>query len=738
MSFARSFRSSIAPAALLIAVVSPTVRAQMDAIRRARAEVAGKLPSVSSLFGDKPPLSTSIDDALDGVPQLDGFEPAEFSPMEEMPRGTTGRFFLAPGAYTFDAEGFCLKAGTYGPTRGNGYLYAEFKGPKANVIRNILLRAYDHPSLSRADIQMLLWSILIQAKYDTWPPGVKSTAKAMLTQAELREVGSNGLDAVPEELKKRVLGSTPAPLRRVLEAENEMRRMLSGPNAAFEDLERVAVLAGEPPASELLDVVREGRWSYHPNGYFIRFHKDYYSLTRIQIYYPASFRIERDAKGRIISVTTADGRRAQHSGGASPAARTEASAWSTIASRSESHSIMRDAMRFALTDVRDLAEFRRNIASSHAHNAKELSTIATEAEHAALARYYGLRKQSSPEAIERLTATLLPVRTTRGYSYVVAPLTPSGSAWQSGGKSLSPFQPGGGAGVPGNSSQRSGSSSRSGSSDAAKKAEKVTKAMGNAAKLLGPAGGGGLPNAMVAAGIGQAMKAAGSADAALNGEDPPNDDAAASQSRDAESAKWTMISLSTRRQAPDFMVLSKPVDIEVPTVADASGAPAGQVAAANAVTASTLRLASTLSAAVLAKRRSRAAGAARNDEWENRQGQALLYLRRTAGEAMLTLSRDLAAYRAIATSNPAAYASIAQTTDAQNKLAAGFSPEVASAMKRLGMTDATLEQYRQELLAESAGQSSARTPEVLRALEDALREYGEYWTKLPVVAAPWN
>jgi len=105
---------------------------------------------------------------------------------------------------------------------------------------------------------------------------------------------------------------------------------------------------------------------------------------------------------------------------------------------------------------------------------------------------------------------------------------------------------------------------------------------------------------------------------------------------------------------------------------------------------------------------------------------------------MLVLARDLAAYRAIAANTPGTAITRAQSDSVQKQLANGLPADVVSTMKRLGMSDASLEKYRQQLLEESAGMSAGRATETLRALEDALTEYGEYWTSLPVVAAPWN
>jgi len=105
---------------------------------------------------------------------------------------------------------------------------------------------------------------------------------------------------------------------------------------------------------------------------------------------------------------------------------------------------------------------------------------------------------------------------------------------------------------------------------------------------------------------------------------------------------------------------------------------------------------------------------------------------------MLTVARDLAAYRAIAANNPGTAITGAQALNVQQQLASGLPADVVSVMKRLGMTDASLEKYRQELLAQSAGMSAAVATDALRALEDALKEFGDYWTSLPTISAPWS
>ncbi|MFN0179044.1 MAG: hypothetical protein ACKVZ0_09605 [Gemmatimonadales bacterium] len=292
----------IAAAFVIATTFASAAVAQLDRLRKLRGEV--KLPSaaISKWFGGDPPLTTSLDDAMNNaVTPLDGFQPATFTPLEEMPLAPGGTFYLAPGAYTFEAETYCLQPGTMGAQRGDGYLYAELTGPKAGLIRNILNRASDHPLVPQTEIQKLLWGILARARVDKMPTAIKATAAEMLTPRELVELSSFGVPAVSDAVRQQVLKGVPAATRQLLEAEDDIRRLMSAAEPRFEDLERVAVLAGAPdPGGE---VIPEGRWSYHPNGYFIRYYAiTRYSKTRIEIYYPESFQIERDDRGRINSV----------------------------------------------------------------------------------------------------------------------------------------------------------------------------------------------------------------------------------------------------------------------------------------------------------------------------------------------------------------------------------------------------------------------------------------------------
>lgn len=104
--------------------------------------------------------------------------------------------------------------------------------------------------------------------------------------------------------RARALAGVPAATRQLLEAEDDLRRLLDTAEPRFEDLDQAAVLAGQAPPPPPADRIPEGRWSYHPSGYFIRYLPiTRYTRTRIQVYFPEDFQVRRDASGRLTIVT---------------------------------------------------------------------------------------------------------------------------------------------------------------------------------------------------------------------------------------------------------------------------------------------------------------------------------------------------------------------------------------------------------------------------------------------------
>lgn len=68
-----------------------------------------------------------------------------------------------------------------------------------------------------------------------------------------------------------------------------------------DETDRAAVRLGSPPLEEGDRDVPRGRWSYHPNGYFLRYFPTGYSRTEVQIYVPEPVSFQTDDDGRIVT-----------------------------------------------------------------------------------------------------------------------------------------------------------------------------------------------------------------------------------------------------------------------------------------------------------------------------------------------------------------------------------------------------------------------------------------------------
>jgi hypothetical protein len=139
------------------------------------------------------------------------------------------------------------------------------------------------------------------------PRGYQLTAAKLLTPKELLALERSVLEVLTPMAREKALAALPASARKVFEAENQLREKLTqATEAPFEELERIAVLAGVAPAEPGGRLVQRGRWSYHPDGYFIRFFASSYTQTKIQVYVPDQpFTLERDAEGRILRLVKA-------------------------------------------------------------------------------------------------------------------------------------------------------------------------------------------------------------------------------------------------------------------------------------------------------------------------------------------------------------------------------------------------------------------------------------------------
>ncbi len=294
----------------LVIIMFGTILAQLPKLPEVPKELGEKLPGLDKILKKEPPVTTGLKDAVTEVPFLDDYDPQIMTPMVLLPRTSTGAFVLThPGAYFFDCESYCLRAGTYAPGSGDGYLYAPLKGPQADIVRHVLQGTYKHPEIPQKDVQVLLWAIIARTKLSDMSQKMQVTAAKLLTPKEMFELNGGALELVPKQERDKAFASLPSQVRQVLEAEAQLREMMTQGEAHYEQLENVAVILGDAPPGEGSRTVPNGRWSYHPDGYFIRYFVSSYPRTQIQLSVPEHMEIERDTKGRITLIADDFGNR---------------------------------------------------------------------------------------------------------------------------------------------------------------------------------------------------------------------------------------------------------------------------------------------------------------------------------------------------------------------------------------------------------------------------------------------
>ena len=257
-------------------------------VKRLAPEV--KLPN---LMEGKPPITTNIEDAVYADPSRDNFDPGVARDLTSLPLDSQNRFVLAAGYYRMTVQSYCLHAGTYGPTSGDGYLYAPLKGSQEAAVESILRNSADHLEIEQRDIQTLIWAILSRAKFEDLSNRHKVIAATLLSKKQLTSLNRNALDVLTNRQVQGLIGGVPGPVASVLQAEADMRRLLAG-GGNYGDLEAAAVLAGMAPIGEgSLTGVPSSRWSRHPDGYWLRFNASSYSRTEVEVWVP------EDAVGQV-------------------------------------------------------------------------------------------------------------------------------------------------------------------------------------------------------------------------------------------------------------------------------------------------------------------------------------------------------------------------------------------------------------------------------------------------------
>ncbi len=253
-------------------------------------KIPGLSDKIAKLIRKAPAITTGIEDAVYEDPSMDNFNPTTFSPLVHMPRTSDGGFLLMAGTYDIEAQSYCLRAGTHAPRAGGpGYIYAPLRGDRSEIMEHILARSWSHPEIEQEGIQGLIWAIVARTDLKEMSQEHQQIAAALLTKQELKELGRGVIGSISDELFETIVEDLPEPVQQVLEAERNIRKALtSGEDVAYEELEGYAILPGIEPAELLVREIPKGRWSKHPDGYFVRFFPKGYSHTRIEVYVPES------------------------------------------------------------------------------------------------------------------------------------------------------------------------------------------------------------------------------------------------------------------------------------------------------------------------------------------------------------------------------------------------------------------------------------------------------------------
>lgn len=192
-------------------------------------------------------------------------------------------YALAPGYYQLSLKGFCLKAGTYAPSKGDGYLYAPLRGPKEEIVNKIVKNWYKHPEIKQNDVQALLWAIIAKANFKNLSPELQLVAAKLLSSKDILTLSKMGLDFVPSNVMSDVKSKLPRPVQLVLEAENKIRQLFASSSYSYSELEQYAMLAG---LNTEKSSIASGTWGLHPAGFWISYDPSGYSRMKVKIYVP--------------------------------------------------------------------------------------------------------------------------------------------------------------------------------------------------------------------------------------------------------------------------------------------------------------------------------------------------------------------------------------------------------------------------------------------------------------------
>jgi hypothetical protein len=137
-----------------------------DKLLKVGAAQGAKVFGVDKLLKQPAAITTNFKDVDREGEMMPDFKSEEkFQPLYLLPKNPSGGFVLCEGYYEMTNKSYCLQAGTYGPSEGDGYMFAPVLGPKEAIVISILKSAEKHADVSQHDVQILLWTIIARTKF---------------------------------------------------------------------------------------------------------------------------------------------------------------------------------------------------------------------------------------------------------------------------------------------------------------------------------------------------------------------------------------------------------------------------------------------------------------------------------------------------------------------------------------------------------------------------------------------
>src|SRR5690606_7909372 len=196
---------------------------------------------------------------------------------------------------------YCLHAGTYGPTTGDGYLIAPMKGTHANIISGILSRSAQHPQIEQHEVQRLLWAVEAGADWNAMDSAFRARVAPLLSAQDLAILNARpARKAVSRRIRAGIGRLIPRGVQSAVDQAGDWGSTLASLDVPFEQLERAGVLTGPAPWGEgSRRDVGPGSWAYVGDGFYMRTFSRSYKTTTLELFRTGTADITRDALGRI-------------------------------------------------------------------------------------------------------------------------------------------------------------------------------------------------------------------------------------------------------------------------------------------------------------------------------------------------------------------------------------------------------------------------------------------------------